>query len=48
MTDFDKEMEKTMRRALIQGTSFVQIKLVDPYRQPWWRRLWRRLFRRDK
>lgn len=41
------EYEDAMKRAMLYGSSFVEVRVVDPYKPlPWYRRLWRWLTRR--
>lgn len=44
------EYEEAIRRAMLYGSSYVEARVVDPYKSPWWRRVWNRLrtaLRRD-
>lgn len=36
-----KEYEEAIKRAMVEGSGWVKVEIVDPYvRLPWYRRFW--------
>lgn len=41
-----EDYEEAIRRAMLYGSGFIETRVVDPYKLPWWRRLWNWLAQR--